>query len=96
MCLAIGLREDLPIEMAKRIARHVLAVLRELDAEAVVSGLRWEAREESLDDEPRREIEACELRDEVGIEEARTVFAHAGLALRVLAVDARESPREAR
>jgi hypothetical protein len=77
--LAIRLREDLPIEVSKRVAGHVLAVLREFHAETVI-GAPMEAREKSLDHEPCREIEAGKLRDEVGIEEARTLFAHAGRA----------------
>src|SRR5882762_5801822 len=72
---AIRFREHLPVQVAERIAGHVLAVLGELDAEAVVRTL-VESGQKAIHDETRAEIETRELRYEVRVEEALRGLGH--------------------
>jgi hypothetical protein len=56
----VGLGPDLPVDVADVVSRHVLAVLGELDGEAVVrAGVL--AGDVALDDHPRLEVEALQV-----------------------------------
>src|SRR5271157_4275509 len=55
----VGLGPDLPVHVADVVARHIFAVLGELDGEAVV-GAGMHARDVALDHEPGLEIEPLE------------------------------------
>ena len=57
--VAVGAREEPPVEVAGVVARGVLAVLAELDREAVV-GAAVDALDESLDGGPGPELEALD------------------------------------
>ena len=56
--ILVGAAEDLPVEIAEVVAGGVLAVLGELDREAV-EGAAVNARDVSLDDRPRAERQPC-------------------------------------
>ena len=56
----VGLGPDLPVDVADVVARHVFAVLGELDGEAVV-GAGVLARDVPLDDHPRLEVEPFQV-----------------------------------
>src|SRR5207249_2989308 len=63
----IAARVDLPVDRGQIIARDVLAVFRELDAEA----FEWapmQSRQKSLDDRAGFELEGPETRDDRGIQ----------------------------
>ena len=55
----VGLGPDLPVDVADVVAGHVLAVLGELDGEAVV-GAGVHARDVALDEQPGLEVEPLE------------------------------------
>ena len=82
--VAVALGEHLPVEVLERIARHVRAVLGELDAEAV-EGRAVHARDEALDHEPRAHVEVREPRDHRGIEVTARVGPRARRSRRVAA-----------
>ena len=68
--VAVGFSEDLPVESADFIALHILPVLGELDAEALVRRL-VQAGEKALDHPPRDDLQVRYLlqlgrREEVG------------------------------
>jgi hypothetical protein len=56
----VGLGPDLPVDAADVVAQDVLAVLGELDAEAVV-GAAMQAGDEALDQEARHEVHVAQL-----------------------------------
>src|SRR5205807_296902 len=61
----VGLGVDAPVEILQVIAGHVLAVLAELDGEAVErAGVQ--ARQEALDDELGAQVEPGHLADDFG------------------------------
>ena len=63
----IAAREDLPVDRREIVAADVLAVLGELDAEALERAA-VEARQEAFDDRLRLELERAEARDDGGVE----------------------------
>src|SRR5688572_188867 len=63
-------RVDLPVQRRQVVTRQVLAVLGELDAEALV-GAAVQPAEKPLDDRARLEIDGAEPRDDRGVEIAR-------------------------
>ena len=65
--VAVAARVDLPVERRQIVAGQVLAVLGELDAEALERAA-VQARQEALDDRPRLQLERAEPRDDRGIE----------------------------
>ena len=64
------MRVDLPVERGEIVARQVLAVLGELDAEPF-EGTAMQAGEKSFDDRARLEIERAEPGDDRRVEKAR-------------------------
>src|SRR5207245_2596216 len=66
--IAVGLAEDAPVDVANLVAGIILAMLGELDAEALV-GAFVNAAEEALDDVARDEAEPAILGERGGIEE---------------------------
>lgn len=66
--MAVGPGEDPPVEMARIIAGGVLAILGELDGEAVVRAA-MEAGPESLDDGAGAEFEAADGHERLGMDE---------------------------
>ena len=66
--VAIAARVDLPVDGREVVAGDVLAVLGELDAEALERAA-MQAREEAFDDRPRLELERAEARHDRGVEE---------------------------
>ena len=64
---AIGLGVDVPVDVRDVVARGVLAVLRELDREALErAGVQ--TRDEPLDDELGAEVEPGHLADDLGLQ----------------------------
>jgi hypothetical protein len=63
----VGSREHLPVERRQIVAREVLTILRELDAESFV-GTAVEAGQKTFDDRARLEIDRAEPRDDRRIE----------------------------
>ena len=70
--VAVGLGEDLPVEPADFIALHILPVLRELDAEALVRRL-VQPGEKPLDHESRDDLQVRDLLQLGGREEVSDV-----------------------
>ncbi len=66
--MAVGPGEDPPVEMARVIAGCVLAILGELDGEAVVRAA-MEAGPETLDDGAGAEFEAADGHERLGMDE---------------------------
>ena len=66
--MPIASRVDLPVERGQIVARHVLAVLRELDAEALVR-TSMQPREEPFDDRPRLQLHRAQPGNHGGIQE---------------------------
>ena len=76
--VAIAARVDLPVDRGEIVARHVLAILGELDAEALERAA-VQTGEEALDDRARLELERAETRDDRRVQK-RTVMRDPGHA----------------
>ena len=66
--VAVAARVHLPVDRGEVVARHVLAVLRELDAEAL-EGAAVKPGQEAFDDRARFQLECAQARDHGRIEE---------------------------
>jgi hypothetical protein len=64
---APGAALDLPVDVLDVVAGNILAMLGELDGEAVVGAL-VHAREVALDDEPGLDLQAADLGEGEGVE----------------------------
>src|SRR5690606_24409541 len=65
---AIGAPVDLPVDVARIVAGHVGAVIRELHGLAVVRAL-MHARDDALDDHPRPQLESADPREDLRVVE---------------------------
>ena len=61
----VGLREHQPVDVFWIVPRRLLAMLRELDGEAM-KGAGMQSLQESLDDELRAEVKPFDLVDDFG------------------------------
>src|SRR5262249_37851013 len=68
--MAIAASVHLPVESREIVARQILSILREFDAEPFERAA-MEAGEESLDGGPRLGLHRTQLRDDRGIEESQ-------------------------
>ena len=67
--VAVHAAEDLPVEMAQVVTRHVLTVLDKLDAEPVPRAAVL-PRQEAIDDALGDQLEVTESGDEIRVEES--------------------------
>jgi len=72
--VSIAAREDLPIDGREIVARQVLPIFRELDAEPFV-GTPMQPDEEALDNRPGAQFHRADSGDDGGIEKAELVAA---------------------
>ena len=77
ICGAVGLTEELPVDVARFVAGRVLAIAAEFNREAVIRAA-VQADHEAFDDEPRQQFEVIHGGEDRRIEKARVAVGAGG------------------